>query len=98
MDYLTLLNILAPEIGLVVLAFAILAIDLFGMRRQSVEVRSKWLGAGTAIGLVVASLAIAGRIGDVSDRAQTYLLGGSLVTDDLALFFQIGRASCRDRV
>src|ERR1051326_895092 len=89
MDYLTLLNILAPEIGLVVLAFAILAIDLFGMRRQSVEVRSKWLGAGTAIGLVVASLAIAGRIGDVSDRAQTYLLGGSLVTDDLALFFQV---------
>lgn len=75
--------------GLVVLAFAILAIDLFGMRRQSVEVRSKWLGAGTAVGLVIASLTIASRIGEVSDRAQTYLLGGSLVVDDLGLFFQV---------
>src|ERR1043166_8594380 len=89
MDYQTLFNTLAPEIGLVILAFAILAIDLFGLRQQPVATRSKWLGVATAIGIVFASLALAGRIGDVSDPAKTNLLGGTLVVDDLGLFFKV---------
>src|SRR5689334_14384584 len=88
MNYLSLLSVLAPELGLVLLAFAILAIDLVGLRRRSIELRSKWLGAGTAIGLVIAGLAISSRIGQ-GDPKAAYLLGGTLVVDDLALFFKV---------
>src|ERR1041384_1744226 len=91
MDYIKLLEVLAPEMGLVALAFAILAIDLFGLRERPVALRSKWLGVATAVGLSVTALAIASRVWHGTGTIEgTRLLNGTLVVDDLALSFKVG--------
>src|ERR1051326_7935852 len=90
MNYVLLLHVLAPEIGLVLLAFAILAIDLFGLREQPLALRSKWLGVATAIGLMIAAVTIASRVWFGSAPGTgSYLLHGTLVVDDLALIFKV---------
>src|ERR1043166_7079351 len=87
MDYNKLLEVLAPEMGLVALAFAILAIDLFGLRDRPVALRSKWLGVATAVGLAVTAVAIASRVWHGSSSVEG--TGGTLVVDDLALAFKV---------
>lgn len=87
MDYWSLLNNLWPEAAMTIFAFVILGIDLIFLRRQSVAVRSTNLGIATAIALVIVGFMVASRIWFAPEK--TYLLNGTLVVDDLAMFFKV---------
>jgi NADH-quinone oxidoreductase subunit N len=89
MQYFELLQLLGPELGMVVLAFAVLGIDLFGLRLDPVATRSRWLGYITAGGLGLVCIGLLGMFGGKGHGELLAPLAGTFVLDDLAVFFKI---------
>lgn len=95
MNYWTLLEILIPEIVLVLTALAVLSLDLFILRGHDREERTRELGVATIIGLVVAGafllyqtiVSAPARMGIDGDTGS-FLFNGTLQADALATGFQ----------
>lgn len=94
MNYWSLVQILTPEIVIVIAALAVLSLDLFSLRHQRVATRSMELGIAAIIGLVVAGgflvyqMSVAGSP-DHAPGARAFILNGTLVADGLAMFLKL---------
>jgi len=91
MNYWPIVNVLAPEVFLVIWAFALLGIDLLAMRKQPVEQRSKVLGIATACFLVIVGMRLANWVWWGLDPAPKpdALGNGTLVVNELAYFYKL---------
>lgn len=83
-DYLTLLQAAAPEMLLVLVALAVLGIDLLVVRNEQVEQRFQLTGAFAALGCLAALF------WTLNIHENTNLLRGMLVSDPLTRLIQAG--------
>ena len=84
-SYSEVLKGLTAEVILVVTAFVALTLDLASLRRAEMPRRMRMLGTIVVLGLLASVIPLSQQMG----HPREVLLGGTLVIDDLTLFFKL---------
>lgn len=87
MNYAELGRLLVPEIALTALIFAVLALDLFIVRKQPLAFRFQFLGLATGFGLALITIWIL--IFQLIPGETKNLLGGMLVVDPFTVIAKV---------
>ncbi|MGA2605093.1 MAG: NADH-quinone oxidoreductase subunit N [Verrucomicrobiia bacterium] len=83
--YFDVLKGLGAEVVLTLTAVVALTLDLVSVRRAEMSVRSRTIGTTAVVGLLAAILPLWQQF----NSPPTVLLGGTLVVDDLSVFFKL---------